>query len=218
MPRHAMAIGYWHGQDNALDVFDMVRINKVYTRTGDTGTTRLGDGSKRDKHDIRIEAGGAIDELNAQAGLAMVVAQSASPGAETLRLHLRTIQNDLFDLGADVTVPGDGQDKDAPTVLRITQAQIDQLERWIDTATAELNPLTSFILPGGTALAAHLHLCRTVARRAERRVTELRASEPEAVNPRALIYLNRLSDYFFVVAREANAHGKDDILWRPGGR
>ena len=188
----------------------MVKLNRIYTRTGDDGTTGLVDGSRAPKHALRIEAIGAVDEANAALGFALRKL-SAEPADQVFR-----IQNDLFDLGADLATPaGDGDDF-APSdmVLRIVPSQVAWLEAQIDALTAVLEPLTSFILPGGTEAAARLHLARTAVRRAERAMTALAASEP--TNPAALHYINRLSDYLFVLGRAANRGGKDDIKWVPG--
>ena len=188
----------------------MVKLNKIYTRTGDDGTTGLVDGSRRAKHDARMEAIGEVDELNSAIGFA-ALALEADRGA-----GLKRIQNDLFDLGADLATPlGDVGGADftpSPMVLRVVTAQHKRLEAEIDALNAALPPLTSFILPGGSEGAARIHLARAIARRAERAATALAASEP--VNPAALAYLNRLSDYLFVLARAINA-GKDP-LWVPG--
>ena len=189
----------------------MVKLNKIYTRTGDDGTTGLVDGSRRAKHDLRLEAIGEVDELNSAVGFA-ALALEADRGAA-----LRRIQNDLFDLGADLATPlGDVGGADftpSEMVLRIVPAQPARLEAEIDALNAALPPLTSFILPGGSEGAARVHLARAIARRAERAATALAAAEP--VNPAALAYLNRLSDYLFVLARAINAGG--DPLWVPGG-
>ena len=184
----------------------MVRLNRIYTRGGDGGETSLGDGTRVKKQSPRVEAYGVVDEANAVLGLARLHAKGAA-GAMLTR-----IQNDLFDLGADLCIPPGGpKDKGA---LRIEAAQVARLEREIDALNAKLKPLDSFVLPGGTALAAYLHLARTVTRRAERLVAALAADE--SVNPEALKYLNRLSDHLFVLARAANAKGKKDLLWKPG--
>ncbi|MDU8927089.1 cob(I)yrinic acid a,c-diamide adenosyltransferase [Alisedimentitalea sp. MJ-SS2] len=186
----------------------MVVLSKIYTRTGDKGDTALVDGSRRPKHDARVSAYGTTDELNSTVGLARLHAGGAVDTALSL------IQNDLFDLGSDLANPttDDAQAEYPP--LRMVAAQVERLESEIDAMTSQLEPLRSFVLPGGTALAAHLHLCRTVARRAERLAVELAASEP--VNEHAVKYLNRLSDWFFVAARIANDGGKADVLWVPG--
>ena len=184
----------------------MVKLNKIYTRTGDDGTTGLVDGSRRTKHDARVAAYGTADEANSAIGVARLHAESADDAM------LARIQNDLFDLGADLSAPEDG--RKAEGRLRVSSAQVERLEREIDAMNDRLTPLRSFILPGGSALAAQLHLCRTVCRRAERLVVE--AATMEDVNPEAVRYLNRLSDWFFVAGRIANNDGKDDVLWVPG--
>jgi cob(I)alamin adenosyltransferase len=189
----------------------VVKLNKIYTRTGDDGTTGLVDGSRRAKHDLRLEAIGEVDELNSAIGFA-ALALEASRAAD-----LQRIQNDLFDLGADLATPlgevGGADFSPSPMVLRVVPAQGERLEAEIDALNAGLAPLTSFILPGGSEGAARVHLGRSIARRAERAATALAASEP--VNPAALAYLNRLSDYLFVLARATNAG--NDPLWVPGG-
>ena len=185
----------------------MVTLNRIYTKTGDKGETALGDGSRLPKHALRISAYGTVDEANAAIGL--------------VRLHthgqmddmLARIQNDLFDLGADLCVPETTKRNEGR--LRIVDAQVERLESEIDSMNAELAPLTSFILPGGSAAAAHLHVARTIVRRAERLMTELAGHE--AINPAAIKYANRLSDHLFVAARFANDKGKGDVLWVPGG-
>jgi len=187
----------------------MVRLNKIYTRTGDDGTTGLVDGSRVAKHATRIEAIGAVDEANSALGLAV-----AAPGLEPgLRDALTRIQNDLFDLGADLATPGEDFAPSA-MALRIAPAQTDWLEAQIDALNAALAPLTSFILPGGSEASARVHIARAATRRAERQLTALAAGCP--VNPAALAYLNRLSDYLFVLARAINAGGSRDVLWVPG--
>ncbi len=188
----------------------MVVLNKIYTRTGDAGETALGNGTRVAKHSQRVTAYGTVDELNATIGLARLHAQGDMAAA------FARIQNDLFDLGADLCRPEMERDHEAEyTPLRIVPAQVDRLEAEIDAMNAKLQPLRSFILPGGSALAAHLHLCRTVARRAERETVAL--STIEGVNESAVKYLNRLSDWFFVAGRITNNDGADDILWVPGG-
>ncbi len=187
----------------------MVVLNKIYTRTGDAGDTALGDGSRTAKDALRVEAYGTVDETNAAVGLARLHAQGETDAA------LARIQNDLFDLGADLCRPdmaGDAQAAYPP--LRIADAQTARLEAEIDAMNAGLEPLRSFVLPGGSALAAHLHLCRTVCRRAERLTVAL--SRAEEVNPAAIRFLNRLSDWFFVASRAANDGGAGDVLWVPG--
>ena len=187
----------------------MVVLSKIYTRTGDKGTTALGNGDRVAKHDPRVSAYGTSDELNAQVGVARLHAE----GEMDKRLSL--IQNDLFDLGADLCRPDMANDADAEyPPLRMIETQVKRLEAEIDEMNADLETLRSFILPGGSALAAYLHVCRTVARRAERLATEL-ALESD-VNAHAVTYLNRLSDWFFVASRVANNNGQDDVLWVPG--
>jgi len=187
----------------------MVVLNRIYTRTGDQGETALSDGTRVVKHDPRVEAYGTVDELNATLGLCRLHADG------DLAARLSVIQNDLFDLGADLSRPNMAADDQAGyPVLRIIDAQVDRLEAEIDAMNARLTPLRSFILPGGSALAAHLHLARTVCRRAERRATELLAGGD--VNAAAIRYLNRLSDWLFVAGRIANDDGTSDILWVPG--
>lgn len=187
----------------------MVVLNKIYTRTGDDGGTALGDGSRVAKHSARVAAYGTADETNACVGLARLHADGEMDAA------LARIQNDLFDLGADLCRPDMTKDAEAEyPPLRMTAAQVDRLETEIDAMNAGLSPLRSFVLPGGSALAAHLHLCRTTSRRAERLATELATLED--VNKAALKYLNRLSDWFFVASRAANDGGAGDVLWVPG--
>lgn len=185
----------------------MVKLDKIYTRGGDAGETSLGDGSRVSKHAARVHAQGDIDETNAAIGLARRHTGSA---AET-DIILARVQNDLFDLGADVTRPG-GDHADGS--LRIQPAQVARLEREIDLVNEKLEALTSFILRGGTDLAAALHFACTVCRRAERMLSALAAAEP--INPHGLKYINRLSDLLFVMARAANDGGTADVLWRPG--
>jgi len=188
----------------------MVVLNKIYTRTGDAGETALGDGSRVAKHSARVVAYGTVDELNATLGVARLHATGVMAD------QLKTIQNDLFDLGADLCTPNMEKDEERPyPALRIIADQVTRLEREIDAMNAKLEPLRSFILPGGAALAAHLHICRTVARRAERMSVEL--GTVESINAEGVKYLNRLSDWFFVAGRIANNDGKDDVLWVPGG-
>lgn len=187
----------------------MVVLNRIYTRTGDRGETALGNGARVAKDALRVEAYGTVDETNAALGMARLHATGDMAAA------LARIQNDLFDLGADLCRPEMARDHEAGyTPLRMTPAQVDRLEAEIDAMNTRLDPLRSFILPGGSALAAHLHLCRTVSRRAERLSVTL--SRESDVNEAALRYLNRLSDWFFVAGRIANNDGKDDVLWVPG--
>ena len=188
---------------------DMVRLTKIYTRGGDKGETSLGDGKRVGKDDLRVEAYGTVDETNAVIGLARLHC-AALPEVDA---RLGLIQNDLFDLGADLCVPGESRKDDG--ALRIVQSQIDRLEAEIDVMNDRLAPLNSFILPGGSAAAAHLHHARTVARRAERLICALAGQEP--LNPLAIAYINRLSDHLFVLARHVNGNGSADILWVPGG-
>lgn len=187
----------------------MVKLNKIYTKTGDDGTTGLVRGPRRMKHDLRVACYGTVDEANSFIGLARLHTGSM-PKVDRL---LSRIQNDLFDLGSDLATPG--QDPAGVSSLRITGAQTEWVEQQIDQYNDGLAPLKSFILPGGTPLAAALHVARTVTRRAERLVVELIGKEPD-VNPTAMIYLNRLSDLLFVMARVANANGNSDVLWTPG--
>lgn len=187
----------------------MVKLDKIYTRTGDGGTTRLSTGEPVAKHHPRVAAYGTVDELNAALGIAALHADGEMAAAIT------RIQNDCFDLGADLATP----ERDPPPAwepLRISQAQVDRLEAEIDAMNAEIPPLDSFVLPGGSPLAAHLHLARTIARRAERGVTELVTMDGEIVSEPARAYVNRLSDWLFVAARAANGNGAQDVKWVPG--
>lgn len=190
----------------------MVQLTKIYTRGGDQGETSLGDGSRVAKHDARVEAYGTVDEANAVIGLVRVEIARAGADEKDLDAALSRIQNDLFDLGADLCTPEDG--RRAEGALRIAASQVEWLETEIDKINERLAPLSSFILPGGSPVAAQLHLARTVARRAERCVTELARSE--TVNTEAVKYLNRLSDLLFVMSRAANNDGAYDVLWVPG--
>jgi len=185
----------------------MVTLNRIYTKTGDKGETGLGDGTRRPKHALRIKAFGTVDETNSTIGIARLHAQGA------VDAMLARIQNDLFDLGADLCVPQTAKRNEGR--LRIVEAQVERLEHEIDAMNAELAPLTSFVLPGGTAAAAYLHLARAIARRAERLMVELAASEK--VNDAAMRYINRLSDHLFVASRFVNDKGAKDVLWVPGG-
>ena len=195
----------------------MVVLNRIYTRTGDDGTTALGSGERRKKHDLRIAAYGTVDELNACLGIARL----HTAGDASVDAMLARIQNDLFDLGADLCTPeqskGKGQGKGpAGARLTVTDAQVTRLEQEIDALNAELSPLRSFVLPGGTPAAAYLHLARTVCRRGERLMVELADKPDEEVSAAALKYVNRLSDFLFVASRFLNRKGADDILWVPG--
>jgi len=185
----------------------MVHLSKIYTRSGDDGSTGLGDASRVPKHHLRVAAYGTVDETSSALGLALAHGLSR-PMAE----QVRRVQNDLFDVGADLCVPGEGGG-----VLRVTASYVERLEGWIDGWNEGLEPLDSFVLPGGTPAAAWLHFARTVCRRAERIVSELAGEEGGAVNPQVLRYLNRLSDLLFVLARVANDGGEGDVLWKPGG-
>ncbi len=187
----------------------MVKLNKIYTKTGDDGTTGLVRGPRRMKYDLRVDCYGTVDEANSFIGLARLHTGSM-PKLDRL---LSRVQNDLFDVGSDLATPG--QDPEGVQSLRITAGQIAWLEEQIDTYNEGIAPLKSFVLPGGTPLAAALHVARTVVRRAERQVVELIGQEPD-VNPDTMIYLNRLSDLMFVMARVANANGTSDVLWTPG--
>ena len=184
----------------------MVTLSKIYTKTGDSGETGLGDGSRISKTSPRIAAIGAVDETNSAIGIARLDAQGDADAM------LARIQTDLFDLGADLSAPEDG--RKAEGRLRIAPAQVERLEREIDAMNEKLAPLTSFILPGGTALAAHLHLARAIARRAEAAMVTL--AQEKKINEAALHYINRLSDHLFVMARTANDGGMGDVLWIPG--
>jgi cob(I)alamin adenosyltransferase len=189
----------------------MVVLNKIYTRTGDDGSTALGSGERRPKYDLRIAAYGTVDELNAAIGVARLHTASDAE----LDAMLMRIQNDLFDLGADLCVP-ERPDKPSRERLRLVEAQATRLEQEIDRLNAALAPLTSFVLPGGSAAAAHLHLARTICRRAERLIVELAARPAEVVSAPVIAYVNRLSDFLFVAARHANGKGSGDVLWVPG--
>lgn len=198
----------------------MVYLSRIYTKTGDQGTTRLGDGSTLPKHHPRVASYGTVDELSSLLGVLLsdALAEAYEDAEREAWRHrvlewVRRIQNDLFDVGSDLCVPGQAGDK-----LRITGDYAERIEKWIDVVNVDLEPLRSFVLPGGARSAAWLHLARTVCRRAERCVTELAAFEDDsAVNPEVVRYLNRLSDLLFVLARSANDGGKADVLWVPGG-
>jgi cob(I)alamin adenosyltransferase len=189
----------------------LVVLNKIYTRTGDDGTTALGTGERRRKYDLRISAYGTLDEVNAALGIARL--HTADDAA--LDAALSRIQNDLFDVGADLCTPGTGRGPGGAR-LTVTAVQVTWLESEIDGLNAGIAPLKSFILPGGSPAAAYLHLARTVCRRAERLIAELADKADESVTPEVLKYVNRLSDYLFVAARHANNEGTRDVLWKPG--
>ncbi len=189
----------------------MVVLNKIYTRTGDDGTTALGSGRRVAKYDLRVEAYGTLDETNAAIGVARLATREVDPELDAM---LARVQNDLFDLGADLCFPD--ETKDARGRLTVSDAQVERLEREIDRLNAGLEPLRSFVLPGGTPAASHLHLARTICRRAERLIVALASRPDEPVNRAALRYVNRLSDFLFVAARYANDKGKADVTWVPG--
>jgi cob(I)alamin adenosyltransferase len=189
----------------------MVVLNRIYTRTGDDGTTGLGSGERRSKYDLRVAAYGTVDETNAAIGIARLHLQ-AEPDVDAI---LMRVQNDLFDLGADLAVPAKDESESRER-LRVSDHQVERLEQDIDRLNAELTPLKSFVLPGGEPAAAHLHLARTICRRAERLVVELAARKEERIGGPAIRYLNRLSDLLFVAARYVNGRGARDVLWVPG--
>jgi cob(I)alamin adenosyltransferase len=189
----------------------MVVLSKIYTRTGDDGTTALASGRRVAKYDLRVEAYGTVDETNAAIGLARLHTRDAMPVLDAM---LARIQNDLFDLGADLSYPDEA--KDARGRLAVTDAQVERLEGEIDTLNGDLQPLRSFVLPGGTPAASFLHLARTLSRRAERLMVALASRPNEPIGPPALRYINRLSDFLFVAARHANDKGRADVLWVPG--
>jgi cob(I)alamin adenosyltransferase len=190
----------------------MVKLNKIYTRTGDDGTTGLGSGKRVPKYDLRVESYGTVDEANACIGMARLHTAEAHPDLDAM---LARIQNDLFDLGADLCTPDVGEPLPYEP-LRIVQEQVERIEREIDLMNADLAPLRSFVLPGGSPSSAHLHLARTVSRRAERLMTELVAQPGERVGSAAMKYINRLSDFLFVASRWVNDKGAKDVLWVPG--
>lgn len=198
----------------------MVRLSKIYTKTGDTGTTGLGDGSRVRKDDARVAAYGTVDEANATLGVAIAIAAASPPGSETNRISelLRNLQHDLFDVGADLCCPITKEERagKGDPRLRVTSQQTKRLEQAIDHYNEDLKPLNSFVLPGGSPLAAALHVARTVARRAERCVVTLHEADEPATNPETIKYLNRLSDLLFVLSRVANDRGAGDVLWVPG--
>ena len=186
----------------------MIVLNKIYTKKGDDGKTELGDGNRIEKFSTRVEAYGTVDEVNSVIGTVTCLSINTE-----LKTALERIQNDLFDLGADLCLPESENENLSYEPLRLRKEQVSRLETEIDTMNKSIEPIRSFVLPGGTEIAANFHLCRTICRRAERRVVKL--METETINLEALIYLNRLSDWFFVAARKSNDNGKDDILWKP---
>lgn len=190
----------------------MVVLNRIYTRTGDAGTTALGTGERRPKYDLRVESYGTVDEANSSLGMARIAIADSDPKLDAM---LGRIQNDLFDLGADLCTPDTGEKLEWEP-LRIVDSQVARLEAEIDELNSELQPLRSFVLPGGTPAAAALHLGRTISRRAERLMVELAAQPNEKVGEPALKYINRLSDFLFVAARYANLKNGGDVLWTPG--
>ncbi len=190
----------------------MVVLTKIYTKTGDDGTTALGSGQRVPKTSPRIAAYGTVDETNAAIGIARTLLPASQEAPAEM---LARIQNDLFDLGADLCVPETGESLPY-TPLRLKDAQVDRLEREIDAMNSEMSPLTSFVLPGGSQVASALHLARTICRRAERCIIELKVTGNEQVSDTVCRYINRLSDHLFVMSRYVNAKGKDDILWKPG--
>ena len=190
----------------------MVKLNKIYTRTGDDGSTGLGDGQRRMKFDLRVASYGTVDEANSCIGMARIHTRDTLPDIDAM---LGRIQNDLFDLGADLATPDLGEDLSYEP-LRIVHHQVERIERDIDALNAALQPLKSFVLPGGSPAAAALHLARTVARRAERLIVELAETPGEHVNPETIRYMNRVSDLLFVAARVVNDNGAADVLWVPG--
>jgi len=191
----------------------MVKLNKIYTRTGDDGTTGLGDGQRVQKSALRVHAYGTVDETNSVVGLARLY--TTDKDLKNIDNMLARIQNDLFDLGADLCTPDSGE-KLGFEPLRIVKAQVERLEAEIDHLNKDLEPLRSFVLPGGHPAAAHLHLARTVSRRAERLMSQTAALQDETISPAALEYINRLSDFFFVASRWVNQNNNGDILWVPG--
>ena len=190
----------------------MVILNKIYTKTGDDGTTALGNGLRVHKFDVRVDAYGTVDETNASIGVARLQLTSEMIGLNDM---LGRVQNDLFDLGADLATP-ESDEKLEFEPLRVIESQISRLESEIDELNANLSPLRSFVLPGGSPAAASLHVSRTIARRAERLIVQTAQDASQRINPHAITYMNRLSDFLFVAARVANDDGKNDVLWVPG--
>jgi cob(I)alamin adenosyltransferase len=190
----------------------MVILNKIYTKTGDDGTTGLGNGERRKKYDLRVAAYGSVDEANAAIGMARLYTKENHQDLDDM---LQAIQNDMFDLGADLATP-EGDKPPEYEALRIISTQVKRLENDIDRLNGELKPLRTFVLPGGSPAAANLHLARTIARRAERQIVELGENKSEKINKQALVYINRVSDFLFVAARYVNEFGTKDVLWVPG--
>ncbi|WP_341760071.1 cob(I)yrinic acid a,c-diamide adenosyltransferase [Candidatus Endowatersipora endosymbiont of Watersipora subatra] len=190
----------------------MILLNKIYTKTGDDGTTALVDGSRVKKNDVRVEAYGTVDETNASIGILRLYTQNQYPVIDTM---LSRIQNDLFDLGADLANPEAGENTDSEA-LQVIESQVARLESEIDQLNSGLTPLHSFVLPGGGSAAAHFHLSRTIARRAERLIVQMAQDSQQNLNPFVIQYMNRVSDFLFVAARVVNHHGDDDVLWVPG--
>jgi len=195
----------------------MVRLSRIYTKTGDAGTTGLGDGKRVAKDDVRVEAYGTVDEANAALGVVVNIAARSSPGSQAARIGdlLKGVQNALFDVGADLCCPPAKGEKPGEK-LRITAMQTERIETLIDSFNESLAPLNSFVLPGGSELAAAMHVARTVTRRAERCCVSLLTEEPEVTNAEIIKYLNRLSDLLFVLGRVCNDNGRGDVLWAPG--
>ena len=190
----------------------MVKLNKIYTKTGDDGTTGLGNGERRKKYDLRVAAYGSVDEANAAIGMARLFTKENNPELDTM---LQAIQNDMFDLGADLATPKSDKPPEYEQ-LRIIPSQVERVENDIDQLNNKLEPLRTFVLPGGTPAAANLHLARTITRRAEREIVELSENKDEKINSQALAYINRVSDFLFVAARYVNDCGDADDLWVPG--
>lgn len=190
----------------------MVKLNKIYTKTGDDGTTGLGNGERRKKYDLRVAAYGSVDEANAAIGMARLYTKENNPELDDM---LQAIQNDMFDLGADLSTPKSDKPPEYEQ-LRIIPSQVARVESDIDQLNAELEPLRTFVLPGGSPASANLHLARTITRRAEREIVELSEIKSEKINDQALAYINRVSDFLFVAARYVNDCGMTDILWIPG--
>ena len=190
----------------------MIKLNKIYTKTGDDGTTGLGNGERRKKYDLRVAAYGSVDEANATIGMARIYTKEDNPELDGM---LQAIQNDMFDLGADLATP-EAEKPPEYEQLRIIPSQVERVENEIDQLNSKLEPLRTFVLPGGSPAAANLHLARTITRRAEREIVELSEDKSEKINIQALAYINRVSDFLFVAARYVNDCGVTDVLWIPG--